>query len=559
MAPDSQQDDQATKFNNGLAHSDTVGGVNSSGETVDPPTVTANRWVTPNKPTSIHYNRNFPTYAKSGVSTTQDTKIASQQQKYPPQPSYIPPQIHTQTNPSMAYQTASNGKVQAPGPDSMNMTQIHAGSVQLPPAINPSANPPSRRQAIPPIFRTGNKENAVSDTLAPYAGTPVSYSDKASIGMETKTIYRGAAPEKGKTYKNLSVNIPVGYGNQYPESDMNDRIGMKRVDKTDELQINPDLIVETHDMYSNGSMRPVFSDEFLADGGDSKTTAVLRNDGILQGLEPEDTIVHFDTVDGHKTVQPSNKVYVYAPRFGSVRKVEGVITNQRKELATAAGSNTKLVQQHGFAATQLKAQEQSAIYTRSKDQLESANGRDRGVQAAGRRFLLENSTSDTAMDFSILAKNEWVSSKELPFVAQAKNNAICWSGKQNVLIRVNELTLREMHGIDKAQSVFVIDDDNKVTEIRLIKLASTGDALPGETIDFAIRFENTGREPVKNVTILDSLTTRLEFLPNTAKSSLPASFHVEENEVGSMILRWQMNGEMQPGQSGVVVFKCRVK
>ena len=545
MAPENHKADQATAMN----------GVNGADDNADHPIATANNWLPPNKPTSIHYNRSGRYYAASGVSTTQGQRTASQQH-FPPQPQYMPTQFREPITSTSVYRTASNSLPTVPSPESNGVMPMQAGSSQFPSDVNADASQPSRRQVIPPIFRTGNNESSTTKTLAPYVGTPISFIDKPNYGIETKIIYRGAAPEK----KRPKIILPARYDNSGEgDSDMNDRITMKRIDRTNELVIDPNLIGETHGMYSNGTLTPVFKDEFLADGGDSKTAAVLRNDGILQGLEPEDTVIHFDTIDDQKVVQPSNKVHIYAPRFGSVRKVEGVMTDQRKALATAAGSNMRLVQQHGSTSTQLKSQEQSTVYTRAKDQLESAIARDKGAQTAGRRFLLENSTTDTAMDFSILAKNEWVSAKELPFVAEAQNNAICWSGKQNILIRVNELTLREMHGVDKTQSVFAIDDDNKVTEIRLVKLASTDDALPGETVEFAIRFENTGRQAVRNVTILDSLTTRLEFLSNTAKSSLPASFHVEENEAGSMILRWQMNGEMQPGQSGVVVFKCRVK
>ena len=34
--------------------------------------------------------------------------------------------------------------------------------------------------------------------------------------------------------------------------------------------------------------------------------------------------MHYDTIDGRRVVEPSNKVCVYAPRFSSVRQVKGM-------------------------------------------------------------------------------------------------------------------------------------------------------------------------------------------------------------------------------------------
>ena len=49
--------------------------------------------------------------------------------------------------------------------------------------------------------------------------------------------------------------------------------------------------------------------------------------------------------------------------------------------------------------------------------------------------------------------------------------------------------------------------------LRLVKVASTPFAKPGEEVDFTLRFDNVGNQPIGNVTILDSLSTRLEYVP----------------------------------------------
>ena len=45
-------------------------------------------------------------------------------------------------------------------------------------------------------------------------------------------------------------------------------------------------------------------------------------------------------------------------------------------------------------------------------------------------------------------------------------------------------------------------------------------ALPGEVVEFTHRFDNVGDHEIGNVTIVDNLTTRLEYVPNSATSSV---------------------------------------
>ena len=56
-------------------------------------------------------------------------------------------------------------------------------------------------------------------------------------------------------------------------------------------------------------------------------------------------------------------------------------------------------------------------------------------------------------------------------------------------------------------------------KLRIIKVASTQTAIPGETVDFTLRVDNIGTQVVGNAVILDSLTTRLEYVPDSAQSS----------------------------------------
>jgi hypothetical protein len=64
---------------------------------------------------------------------------------------------------------------------------------------------------------------------------------------------------------------------------------------------------------------------------------------------------------------------------------------------------------------------------------------------------------------------------------------------------------------------------------------------------------------IGNVTIMDSLTGRLEYVADSAQCSKRANFMSDYNEADSLILRWEILEPMQPGDGGVIRFRCRVR
>ena len=64
---------------------------------------------------------------------------------------------------------------------------------------------------------------------------------------------------------------------------------------------------------------------------------------------------------------------------------------------------------------------------------------------------------------------------------------------------------------------------------------------------------------IGDVTIIDNLTTRLEYVPDTAQCSIPAAFSTQVNEGDSLVLRWEITDPLEPGEGGVIRFDCRVR
>jgi uncharacterized repeat protein (TIGR01451 family) len=299
-------------------------------------------------------------------------------------------------------------------------------------------------------------------------------------------------------------------------------------------------------------------DEYLCDGGDYGLPAAVRADWAVDGLEPEDAIAHYDTIDGRVIVTPSNRVCVYAPRFAAVRRVDNLLAHERRQLIDVAIEDAVPVgsaevqpvvastQRTGVAinlgerpANLFRGREQAAEYTQAVAPGEFYN-------TVGPYAILE-----------ILRTGEVVGT-EVPAVKRIVQNAIAWSGDQGPQVLFSNRQAVAVVGLKQPGVVYQTDEPGD-PRLRLIKCASTHHALPGEDVEFTLRFDNIGDQTIGNVTIIDNLTTRLEYVADTAKSTVESQFSSVPNGTGSTILRWEIKDPVKPGEGGVLSFKCRVK
>jgi uncharacterized repeat protein (TIGR01451 family) len=111
----------------------------------------------------------------------------------------------------------------------------------------------------------------------------------------------------------------------------------------------------------------------------------------------------------------------------------------------------------------------------------------------------------------------------------------------------------------KVEMIYGVNEPPANPKLRIIKVASTQFAQPGDEIDFTLRFDNVGNQRIGNVTIIDNLTPRLAYVEGSAKSSLPAEFFTQHNEGDSLVLRWEITDPLAPGDGGVLRFRCRLR
>ncbi|HUT93219.1 MAG TPA: hypothetical protein VMY37_27390 [Thermoguttaceae bacterium] len=300
-------------------------------------------------------------------------------------------------------------------------------------------------------------------------------------------------------------------------------------------------------------------DEYLSDGGDAVPHASVGQEWEINGLNVEDTVAHFDTVDGRRIVTPSNRLCIYSPRFRSVRQVVGLRQNEQRDPWAGVHQPLKLVRHEDVTI---------AATSKQQVQLEAEIGRDlpgmyRSKQGDGAMSTVNGPVAfqDRLLPFEApLAIGQGVvQESEMAWLTHGTTAAIAWSGAQPVQVFIDRTRAAAEVGDRRLDVVYTIKERKASPKLRVIKLASTQFAAPGETIDFTLRFDNVGDEVIGNVTVVDNLTTRLEYVPQSAQCSVPAQFSTEPNEADSLALRWEIADSLPAGQGGIIRFRCRVR
>jgi uncharacterized repeat protein (TIGR01451 family) len=300
------------------------------------------------------------------------------------------------------------------------------------------------------------------------------------------------------------------------------------------------------------------SDEYLCDGGDYVTPAGVKADGTIVGLEQEDAISHYTTPDGRVLVTPSNRVCIYAPRFAAVRRVVEVVAHEQPVFVDAA-MEQQMAAKAAKALPPIAAKQRHAVAV-DLGQKPPSLFRQR-QQAGGLENLQAAADVYTSLgayaNLQIIHTGE-VSDAEKPRLERAMQSAKTLIGDQAAQVAFGVKMAQAEVGVRQPGLIYQTNGPNH-PRLRLIKLASSGNALPGEEIEFTLRFDNIGDQVIDKVTIADNLATRFEYVPGSAKTSVDAELITESNDAGSVVLRWELKDPLKPNEGGILRFKVKVR
>jgi uncharacterized repeat protein (TIGR01451 family) len=308
-----------------------------------------------------------------------------------------------------------------------------------------------------------------------------------------------------------------------------------------------------------GIQKPWPEDEYVRDGGDQGLPAGPGHKNEVLGLGMEDTVAKYETLDGRTVVEPSNEVQIYSPRFGAVRQVVGVMANEERQ---RAGGVHEPLQANAPTTTQIVSNAKQNIQLVDENSARPAVAmrmkQGEGAMSSAVRAKAFQDAFKPYENLSIIRMGVYQEA-ESAFLARGTNAAVAWSHKQAVQVILDRRFAIADVKDEKAQLTFTVDEPPGNPKLRLVKVASTSFAQPGETVDFTIRCDNAGNQPIGNVAILDSLNTRLEYLPDSGQCSVGAKFSTRPNEGDSVVVCCELTQPLQPGKGGILRFRCLVR
>jgi uncharacterized repeat protein (TIGR01451 family) len=318
--------------------------------------------------------------------------------------------------------------------------------------------------------------------------------------------------------------------------------------------------------------RPL-TDEVVHDGGDRGERAGLDAGGNLYGLDAEDTVAEFTDSHGRRGLTCSNRLCLCVPRFGVLRVATPPIVHE----AVVGIANTRRA-----LGQQLVQGETPPLPVGQYERLQGMKGRQRpslnvGNERLGRLERLEVLQAqavaqgplvylETKMALTLTEVERTRLLRQIEFAHRLSAIA----GPQQAVGTVVTAVAGRIEGGAQVVSSAVETRELAVCceeatlcppekPLVLVKCADRTSAQPGDVVTFFLRYSNHGSKPIADVAVTDSLSPRLEYVPGSAQSDRPGVFTTQVNEAGSLILRWEISGTLQPGQCGALRFQARVR
>jgi uncharacterized repeat protein (TIGR01451 family) len=262
-----------------------------------------------------------------------------------------------------------------------------------------------------------------------------------------------------------------------------------------------------------GPKKPL--EEILPDGGDIGPRVGIDPEGNLAGVNPTDTAAEYRYGNSPRRVTISNRVCLFSPRFVALRQVSQ---------PEAEGVSVPVAQTETLLA-------QAVLINREKTE-------NAWNSVAPLGFVSKLGVRGTQGRIGVAAVERVVGVAAVGMV-------------EGVAVRA---AVVEVVSATQVSNVCRPDQPLVVTKYADPKAPNVGDV-----VTFMLKYENYGTKPIRDVVIADSLASRYEYIPGSAQSDRPTVFTIATNEVFSALLRWEVKGELLPGQSGLIRFQVRVR
>lgn len=298
-------------------------------------------------------------------------------------------------------------------------------------------------------------------------------------------------------------------------------------------------------------------DEYLCDGGD-RDDYRRPGESWVRGVDPRDTVLRFFDGKAERTL-PTNKVCVYAPRFAKVKGVTGIDASVLVQTPTAnetlAGQETMI---RDLNPTPL-VKNDAVILARHRLRPSGLSSRIR-AQTVDSLAILEGVSDVKAIGgFVDVLSFRIRTGKVEAAVDRRTSQAVGIKSAESAVVTGLVEGLGQMILSRPPLEVSSDEPMDRRPGIATVKTVDVETAESGDVVTFAIRYKNIGNVPIRLISVTDSLLPRLEFVPGSAEGPEGAIFTTAPNRAGSLELRWEIPGELKPGEEGIVTFRATVR
>ena len=304
--------------------------------------------------------------------------------------------------------------------------------------------------------------------------------------------------------------------------------------------------------------RPVDPQEYLCNGEDQSPLAHVNKDDYVAGVEPQDTIVHYTTMDGDIHVQESNRTCLYSPRFGAIRQVSEAVAGEKAiglaKTYLPTGPTGIGLSEPSLVVNDVHELARADVARR----VDAMRDRNRGVPVES---IVQPTLAEDALQILATLEAQSLSSvgeAQMAILQQGALAAQEWMVRDAVEVMIESMEPPVLTRDARVEAIVEYDFPD-AGRLEIIKVADRSHAAQGEKVTFAIKVRNVGDSEVSHVEIKDSLIARLQYVDGSQTCDREADFGVTDNDAGSVKLSWTFKDDLAVGETATIEFQCLVR
>lgn len=305
----------------------------------------------------------------------------------------------------------------------------------------------------------------------------------------------------------------------------------------------------------------LFPDEYVMDGGD-RNQPFAHHTSRRSGLDSEDTVAEFTDHTGAMRMAASNRVAVYAPRFGSIRTVTGLVADTKIDRASGTRDALGVENLRTGHAAQESVHDTVLSGLQARDRVDGMVASSPPMEARRTDAPGQTSKVDEGHEGRVTTSAQGLERNDGIAEGRQILNAITWTRDLYPVMTASTTNAAGIAEQLKVQQTIAVEDERRTKgAIQIVKLADRDTANEGDVVTFRIRFRNTGDFDVYDVRIVDNLTPRLEYVAGSATvdPQHPGEVTIEPNGEGSSILTVTLDKPLKGHEQGEITFEARVR